>query len=1852
MASDTGDLDPNKPPEGGGAGDAANGTDGGSPPPSNGEPASGQGEASELLDLSVTGGGEVNTVSVRPFTPTPVSKADVDADAAEASGPDNAGADESAEVTAGAAADDDVAIDADPGPEPAEVDLDDIEEIDDLEELDVEFEAVNEGTVGAPPTPPAPPPTPKPPAPPPTPVAVKGAPQSPPADDDSDVAIDVDSPDEDAADPAPAAEEAPLETQLEVPTVLDTALADIGEAGLEARASRLAGELEAATDKALIGALSYELGELYERRLADEARAVKAYGRALQADPSLRPNLWAIRRVFYRRGLWPNLLKLVDAEIRFAANDLERADLLVEKGNLLEDRLEQHDEAKACYEKAHALDPSSMRALMSLERMALADGDNDTKIRVWTALAEAATTPQRKLAYLLDLIDAHAEAGPDGIVEAREIIANAVALAVDVDRVAKKRLHLAEAEGDSHEILSALEARVAVLQQQFGPAGPPDPLTGPRDGSTPLDRAGQLRLQMVALRRRQARVCRELAEDPERAWDYLQQALALAPGEPLLLADLADLAEQLGRYGELAELVQGWESMEGDPSRALALSIRRADALLRGGQREQGIALLDSLASQAPGYIPLTALLERDALVARDFARLADAYAGAGAAAALGTSFGPGTEAEPNPIAAAAYYVAAGDLRAMFVGDDDEARAHYARALEASRGYPAALEALTSLHEAAGRLDDAAQLLELHIDAAEGDYKQHLLERLARVYEDNADLEQLLGALRRLREVRPDDSRIAWRLEQTLSALGRSAERASLLVSLAEGVDDPTRRGAALFDAARIYDEQLDEAGKAADLYRQVLEIWPGDRYARAALVALLRRAERWDDLVAERKAEAAQLDDGPTLVRALREAADVMRRKLGDTAGSRALYRELLDRMPGQLDAVRGLVATARELDDADALIDALEAQVEAANSPLATGVARLHLAGALERAGRHQDAIDAYRGAMEVAATPALATFAIAELSADVGDTNALIDALTAMAGSGSPALQAVAHEHMGWLWTLVLGDFDRAAASFAEACAADASRVGARVGSALVSAKRGDVAEVGEALSAMAGALTAPGSSSAMYLRAAAIADVGGDPDTALAHVRNAITVSSDDAANVVVAAEYIAGVTPEEIAGLEAEAVRDLCLTRADLFSMRAAIAGTPAARDDWELERAEALESAGRLRESADIVASVLGQHPKDIRALQALRRLCRRGGDRASLARASLALARVIGDSEGKLALYREAVGILDHELNDVHGAVPVYRRILAEEPGADEYDRLRELLRQHGDISGLVESITARINWHDQSETDAGKKVPLLLERGKLRNAIGDERGGSRDFAALLDIDDANAEALALQAAYMVKKGDATAGAKLFERYLEVEVDPRRRAEAELELSQILAEDIGDVTGAVRQLEHVVQQSPTDIDVRERLVALLMRASEYDRAVREIREVEKLRKSASERARDELRVAAIFREQLADPKGARQALTRARQLDPVNVDAVRELAELVASEGDAKGRRQVLAHAASDARTAVAESPGRAALYERLAVIANWLDDADARYFALAALDALGSLSAEQTAFVGKYNDQRVRAMPARAIAADEWRMQLALPQSESAASELWQVIAEAVARSLDIDAGKLGFARGDRQSAKNLARNYSKVAAVMEAFGVTAADVYVSESKPAVCRVISSAKPVLCLGADVARLETNGARFLLGRAVAQLRDRTGTLAELRPDELTMFFAAAAGIAGVNPAPPALAAIAADAPAAVDQRHKQLSKHLGRREKKNLALVAGRFSEIGDPLAWREAAISTASRAGLLLSGDVAVALDVLDVGRGGRSLVDEQPVLDLLAWAAGDAHLALRKALGLSTQ
>jgi hypothetical protein len=79
------------------------------------------------------------------------------------------------------------------------------------------------------------------------------------------------------------------------------------------------------------------------------------------------------------------------------------------------------------------------------------------------------------------------------------------------------------------------------------------------------------------------------------------------------------------------------------------------------------------------------------------------------------------------------------------------------------------------------------------------------------------------------------------------------------------------------------------------------------------------------------------------------------------------------------------------------------------------------------------------------------------------------------------------------------------------------------------------------------------------------------------------------------------------------------------------------------------------------------------------------------------------------------------------------------------------------------------------------------------------------------------------------------------------------------------------------------------------------------------------------------------------------------------------------------------------------------------------------------------------------------------------------------------------------------------------------------------------------------------------------------------------------------------------------------------------------------------LALAQSRANELGGVEEFRQRALAVGDRAGLLWAGDLAVAHAQLDVGRGGRTLIDSRSALELTAWSVSEDHLALRERLGV---
>ncbi len=810
------------------------------------------------------------------------------------------------------------------------------------------------------------------------------------------------------------------------------------------------------------------------------------------------------------------------------------------------------------------------------------------------------------------------------------------------------------------------------------------------------------------------------------------------------------------------------------------------------------------------------------------------------------------------------------------------------------------------------------------------------LERLARLFRDHGRAVDAVRVEQRLLALAPDDVRLAWRVDVGLDEIGDHAARIDHLAALARRDPDPARRGIALATAARLAESQGDRT-RAIELHRATLAVWPADRAARAAIIDLLRVEGRWEDLVGERRAEAADLADGATAIRALREAAWVLEDRLGRPADAALAYREVLDRSPDDPHALAALIRCRAAAGDRDGLIAALEQRVDAATGRGAV-MAAIELALAQERAGRVDDALDSYQralvsGGAERDVGDAVAAAAMIDLAVARGDTAARVEAMTALAqGSTSSLFGRALREDIGWLYALVLEDFDQAADAFAAATAGAAGGTdaaaprGALLGAALIAARRGDTVEMSLAYERLAvalregddGGLVGP-TAAALHLRAAALAAASGLVDEVAIRVAAARTAAPDDVGALVVTAEHAPPAEPPRKQD-DAAAIVDQLLARAEVFTMRAALADDPAARASWELDRAEALECAGRLKESGAVVTAVLKADPDDLRALEALRRLARRGGDRPTWARAALALATRIGDPAAKLGLLREAVGIFDPAADqasvavaaradggpsgaygaDPAAAVAVYRRILLEAPGAPEFARLCQIARQHGDVRALALAIAERLIWLDHDGGDRAAGVPLLLERARVRSAIGDTRGAVADLDDLLGRAPDHAEALRMSADLVLGLGDAQRAVTLWRRYLEVEPAGDRRADAELTLSKILAENMDDVQGAIAQLERVIATAPHDAGHRERLVGLATRAGDWGRVVRELRELTRLRPSPGERAREELRQAEVLRDKVGDKAGARAALERARQLDPLALEPVRDLRELV----------------------------------------------------------------------------------------------------------------------------------------------------------------------------------------------------------------------------------------------------------------------------------------------------------------------------------------------------------------
>ncbi|MCS6911622.1 MAG: hypothetical protein NZ890_00085 [Myxococcota bacterium] len=693
------------------------------------------------------------------------------------------------------------------------------------------------------------------------------------------------------------------------------------------------------TSRARAALLEHEIGDQLERLARDEAGAIKAYARSLSSDPMLRPNLWAVRRIFYRRKLWPSLLKLLDAEIRYASTDAERAELWSERGHILEDCLHDTEEAIRCFQAAHRLDPHALAPLAALERIYARTQDEVSLIEIYRALAAATQEPGRRVALLFDLArieeaqatalgvldsEAAADEGGTPLDRALSYLHSAYEVGVDQLRVVDEIIRITSTHGRIAECLAALDVKAELLELQAEQASP--------------QRRRALADEVVAVRRWQAAMARTKLGDLELVWQYLQLGNLHSPGDPLILHDLIEVASATGRWNDLEGLLGLLveRRRQGRPERPpLGLLLWRAQALRLAGRDAEAEDLEHQVRLAAPLHLPFLVQRERRALRRQELNALGTLYREEADIARRGLLLREGEPPRPDLLWAAGALLRAGScyLRAGEYGpalgalEEAQQVARQAQAAAEAAGSLAAaqtqvqarliVDALERVYERTERWDALVALYERELEARpEGLRAERLHEALCELYAERlGDLERARAHNDALLRLHPEDLRLHLRGVELRRRLGDGRAEAEALRALdqVEARLSPGGRWVeAILRRAELLIEAQDEA-QAMALYEEVLRHRPGEPRVLDALERLLRRARRFEQLeqLLRRQADACSAA-GPELAGRLLalqvELAELYERELGSLEAAASVYRDVLIRRPGYLPALYAL--------------------------------------------------------------------------------------------------------------------------------------------------------------------------------------------------------------------------------------------------------------------------------------------------------------------------------------------------------------------------------------------------------------------------------------------------------------------------------------------------------------------------------------------------------------------------------------------------------------------------------------------------------------------------------------------------------------------------------------------------------------------------------------------------------------------------------------------------------------------------------------------------------------------------------------------------------------------------------
>ncbi len=630
----------------------------------------------------------------------------------------------------------------------------------------------------------------------------------------------------------------------------------------------------------------YQVGELHENRLYNEDEAIRWYESALEIEPTFRPSLRALSKLYTRRKLWEPLIHMLHAEAEACDDSSRAAAAHTRMAEIFEIQLGDPEQAIDHHARALTLQPGLATPFKALTRLYGAAGRYHELIELLERGIDEASEEDRRIAYLFRVADLYADYLHEPVQAAhtyRRI------LKIDADNLGA--IHAlqrsCEVAGRFKELVDALEIEANKT----------------RDNS-----------RIVVLLGRAAEILDEKLEDREGALIRYRRALELEPKHAPSLAGLGRLYHRLGRWEDLYSIYDR-ELAITPPGRANVALLHTMGQLCEEKLGDDGRAVdcyrraiaIDP--KHGPSLHGLATLLQER----RAFAELVEVL-----------DLELKSLSDPKSRALTAYRI--GRVHEEHLQDPNKAIIAYHKATEAVADYRPALDGLARVRAAqeawSGIVEDLAQEA---ATSKEPPLATAALLRAGEIFaEQLSQPERAIAAYERVLERDPINIPAMLALEPLYRQQSLWKSLVELYLRQSKVLTDDGARVAALREVAHLYENQaMGDPDQLRGAYTAILQRLPSDPVALGALERLALGA-RDDGLLTRVDAQFASGDDDPALLGAYYTRLGETLERAQTMSSALKAYEMELAHDPHSLGAMYGLVRVAMALDDPRALVAA----------------------------------------------------------------------------------------------------------------------------------------------------------------------------------------------------------------------------------------------------------------------------------------------------------------------------------------------------------------------------------------------------------------------------------------------------------------------------------------------------------------------------------------------------------------------------------------------------------------------------------------------------------------------------------------------------------------------------------------------------------------------------------------------------------------------------------------------------------------------------------------------------------------------------------------------------------------